>query len=186
VSVEEQAQLARTFVSGIVDCLGLAASTSVEVTEETIEVAVDGDSLGLLIGPHGATLGALQELTRTAVQTHSTEHSARIIVDVAGYRAKRAAALAQFAGSVAEQVLETGRPHSLEPMSAADRKLVHDTVNEIPGVRTSSEGVEGGRHVVVHPDPESAGHVEHQHAGDDAAEDLESDAGDAEDGDETE
>jgi spoIIIJ-associated protein len=152
VTVEEQAQLAQAFVGGVVERLGLAATTNVAVAEEsTIEVSVEGEGLGLLIGPHGVTLRALQELTRTATQRRSSEHGTRVVVDVAGYRAKRATALAQFARSIAQQVIETGMPHSLEPMSASDRKIVHDTVNEIDGVRTASEGEESARHVVIYP-----------------------------------
>lgn len=152
MSVEEQAQLAQSFVGGVVERLGLPAATNVAVVDETtIEVSVEGAGLGLLIGPHGTTLRALQELTRTAVQRRSGEHGTRVVVDVAGYRAKRTAALVQFAKSVAQQVLETGLPHSLEPMSAADRKTVHDTVNDIDGVRTASEGEESTRHVVIYP-----------------------------------
>lgn len=156
MSLEEQAQMAQAFVGGVVERLGLPAATNVAVVDEIVEVSVDGDGLGLLIGPHGATLRALQELTRTAVQRHSSEHGTRIVVDVAGYRAKRTAALVQFAQSVARQVIETGLPHSLEPMSASDRKVVHDTINEIDGVRTASEGEESARHVVIYPSDEAA------------------------------
>jgi spoIIIJ-associated protein len=157
VTVEEQAQLAQAFVGGVVERLGLAATTNVAIAEETtIEVSVEGEGLGLLIGPHGATLRALQELTRTATQRRSSEHGTRVVVDVAGYRAKRAAALAQFAHSIAQQVIDTGTPHSLEPMSASDRKIVHDTVNDIDGVRTASEGEESARHVVIYPVADAA------------------------------
>jgi spoIIIJ-associated protein len=149
--IEQQAELAERFVRGVVECFGLAdATTTVTVDESLVEVAVTGEGLGLLIGPHGSTLSALQELTRTVVQRRGTEHGTRIVVDVAGYRAKRAAALVQFTKSVAAEVLVSGRPHSLEPMSASDRKIVHDTVNEIEGVSTSSEGEEERRHVVIH------------------------------------
>jgi spoIIIJ-associated protein len=153
MSIEEQATLAHEFVAGLVERLDITASTSVATSEEldTIEVSIEGDGLGLLIGPHGATLGALQELTRTVVQRHTNEHSARVIVDVAGYRAKRAAALAQFAQRIADEVRASGTPHALEPMSASDRKIVHDTVNELDSVATSSEGEGDSRHVVIRP-----------------------------------
>jgi spoIIIJ-associated protein len=151
MSIDEQATLAHAFVAGLLERLGMTASTEVSTSEEleTIDVSVEGDGLGLLIGPHGATLGALQELTRTVVQRHTSEHSARVIVDVAGYRAKRAAALAQFARRIADEVLASGTPRALEPMSASDRKVVHDTVNELEGVATSSEGEGDDRHVVI-------------------------------------
>ncbi len=73
-------------------------------------------------------------------------------MDVAGYRERRREALARFATGIAESVLESGKPTALEPMSAADRKVVHDTVNAIDGVRTTSEGEDPRRRVVVHPE----------------------------------
>jgi spoIIIJ-associated protein len=157
--IEEQAELAERFVRGVVECFGLqGASTSVAVDDPLVEVAVSGEGLGLLIGPHGSTLSALQELTRTVVQRRGSDHGTRIVVDVSGYRAKRAAALADFARQIAAEVLESGTPHSLEPMSASDRKIVHDTVNDIEGVATSSEGEEDHRHVVIHISATAAGH----------------------------
>lgn len=187
--IEEQAELAERFVRGVVECFGLReATTTVVVDDPVVEVAVTGEGLGMLIGPHGTTLGALQELTRTVVQRRGTEHGTRIVVDVAGYRAKRAAALAQFTRQVAAEVLASGRPHSLEPMSPSDRKIVHDTVNEIEGVATSSEGEEDRRHVVVHlaagatasPAPaETAGEIPVEIDVDPAAEDGDADVDEA-------
>ena len=72
-------------------------------------------------------------------------------MDVAGYRAKRRAALAEFTRTLAEKVLETGRPQALEPMSASDRKVVHDTAAEIDGITTASEGEDPRRRVVLRP-----------------------------------
>ncbi len=148
--IEEQAEKARAFVAGLVESLGVQATTTVNVVDdEAIEIGVDGTGLGFLIGPRGATLAALQELTRTAVQRRSSEYGARIVVDVAGYRAKRAAALREFTRTIAEEVLASGVSHSLEPMSAADRKIVHDAVNEMAGVQTVSVGQDADRHVVI-------------------------------------
>ena len=73
----------------------------------------------------------------------------RLNVDVAGYQARRRAALEEFARTVAGRVLESGRDQALEPMPAADRKLVHDVVAEIDGVMTTSEGAEPRRRVVL-------------------------------------
>jgi spoIIIJ-associated protein len=195
--IEEQAELAERFVRGVVECFGVhGASTSVTVDDPLVEVAVTGDGLGILIGPHGTTLGALQELTRTVVQRRGTDHGSRIVVDVSGYRAKRAAALADFTRKIAAEVLESGRPHALEPMAAADRKIVHDTVNDIDGVATSSEGEEERRHVVIHlaeggaaaPAPAAAAPTESEAAepvADDELEDAD-EADDADDADEGE
>jgi spoIIIJ-associated protein len=150
MSLEEQGQAAQTFVEGLLKEMGLAAAVSLRMVDDTTaEVAVDGEGLGVLVGPRGATLGALQELTRTVVQKHTGGHSERILVDVAGYRARRAEALQRFTKQVAEELIASGGERALEPMSAADRKVVHDTVNEIDGVVTRSEGEEPRRYIVL-------------------------------------
>jgi len=152
LSLEEQGETARAFVAGLVDELGLDATVSTRMLDdETVEVAVDGSELGPLVGPGGATLAALQELARTFVQKRTGGQSSRILVDVAGYRAKRAAALQRFTRQIAEEVLASGSDRSLEPMSAADRKVVHDTVNDIEGLSTRSEGEDPRRYIVISP-----------------------------------
>lgn len=152
VPMAEQADVAREFLAGLVDAIGGAASVEVrEIDEQTIEVAVVGDGLGLLIGPGGATLAAVQDLTRTAVQRQTGGRNGRIMVDVGGYREKRRSALERFTREIATQVLDTGQRKVLEPMQAADRKVVHDTVNTIDGVATVSEGEEPRRRVVIQP-----------------------------------
>ena len=150
MSIETQAQQAEEFVRGVVERFGLDARTTSEIGEDTVRIDVSGENLGLLIGPRGATADALQELTRTAVQHRADEYGVRITVDVGGYRVRRAAALQQFAQRVAADVIESGEPQALDPMSAADRKVVHDAVNEIDGVRTTSEGEDPRRYVVIH------------------------------------
>lgn len=151
---EERAELARTFVAGVVERFGFTASvdTSLDEVDETLHVRVSGADLGLLIGPRGATLAALQELTRTAVQRRSATIGERIVVDVGGYWQRRREALERFARQVAEEVRTSGVRKALEPMSAADRKAVHDAVTGIEGVRTTSEGEEPRRRVVIVPD----------------------------------
>lgn len=152
MTVQEQGEAAQQFMEGLVSHLGLSASvTVIPVDEETVTVAVDGDGLGVLVGRAGATLQALQELTRTYVQKQTGGQSDRILVDVAGYRAKRTVALQRFATGIADEVLASGEARALEPMSAADRKVVHDTVNGIEGVTTRSEGEDQRRHVVIAP-----------------------------------
>jgi spoIIIJ-associated protein len=144
--------VARDFLAGLIRELGLHATVSVrEVDDDTAEVVVDGSELGILIGPGGATLAALQELARTYVQKETGGHSSRILVDVAGYRAKRAAALQRFTRQIAEEVLSSGSEQALEPMSASDRKVVHDTVNAIEGLATRSEGEDPRRFIVISP-----------------------------------
>ena len=162
LSLEEQGESARSFVEGLVAEMGIDAAVSARVLdEETVEVSVEGPELGILVGRGGATLAALQELARTVVQSRTAGPTDRILVDVAGYRAKRAEALRRFTRQVAEEVLSGGSERALEPMLAADRKVVHDTVAEIDGIETRSEGEEPRRFVVVAP----AGNVEDREGG---------------------
>lgn len=145
--------VAERFLEGLVDVFGRRGQVQRrEVDDETTEIALEGDDLGLLIGQRGQTLSAVQELTRTVVQRKAPGHSGRVVVDVAGYRRARRDALERFTLQVAEQVKSTGVARVLEPMPPADRKIVHDTVNTIDGVTTTSEGEEPRRHVVIVPE----------------------------------
>lgn len=152
-TVEEQAAIMRSFLEGLVDAFDLDATFAEErVDEDTIELKVEGDNLGLLIGPKGQTLQSVQELARTVVQRQATgTHHGRVRIDIGGYRQRRKEALERFAREVASSVAETGVAKALEPMHAADRKVVHDTVNELEGVATTSEGEEPRRRVVIVP-----------------------------------
>ena len=150
VTLEEQAELAEAFARGLVERFGLPATVSARAEgDDDVTVDIQGTDLGLLIGPRAATVDALQELVRTAVQRRIGGHGARIHVDVAGYRARRQEALAAFARQAAQRALESGRDQVFEPMSPVDRKIVHDIVNEIEGVSTVSEGEEPRRRVVI-------------------------------------
>jgi spoIIIJ-associated protein len=130
----------------------MKASVTAEADgDDDVKVEITGSDLGLLIGPRAATLDAIQELVRTALQRRIGGHGARVHVDVGGYRARRHEALAVFVREAAERALESGRDQVFEPMSPVDRKVVHDTVNEIEGVGTISEGEEPRRRVVIRP-----------------------------------
>lgn len=154
ITVEQQAEMVEEFLTGLLDAFGYDATvSSTTIDEETIEVAAEGTDLGLLVGPKGNTLQAIHDLSRTVVQRRASgNHEGRVRLDVAGYREKRRTALEGFTRKVADQVLETGQAQVLEPMSSADRKVVHDTANTIEGVRTTSEGDEPRRRVVLLPD----------------------------------
>jgi len=154
ITLDEQQPSAVGFLEGLVEAFGVDATVEAnEVDEEHLELAVTGADLGLLVGPRGRTLEAIQELTRTAVaQQHSGRLQGRLRVDVAGYRARRKEALERFALQQAERVKETGTKVALEPMSPPDRKIVHDVINDVDGVRTASEGEDRRRHVVILPD----------------------------------
>jgi len=152
VALDEQAAVAKHFLDGLIDEMDLDAEVVIDpIDEETVEINVDGGDLGLLIGPKGATLLAIQDLTRTVVQRKTSAMNGRIMVDVSGYRHKRKEALERFARQVADQVKTEGVRKVLEPMSAADRKIVHDAINDIDGVSTTSEGEEPQRRVVILP-----------------------------------
>ena len=153
VPVADQAQVAKEFVDGLLEIMGVdgASSTVVLLDEDTAELQISGTDLGLLIGPKGATLLALQDLARTVVQRRTGARTGRLLLDVAGYRQKRKEALERFTQKVAQEVVASGVATALEPMTSADRKIVHDTVNGIEGVATTSEGEEPRRHVVVRP-----------------------------------
>jgi spoIIIJ-associated protein len=156
-TVAEVSEAASDFVRGLVDAFGVDGRTSVaELDVDTIEVRVEGSDLGLLVGPKGATLGAVQDLTRTVTtRVEPGGRNVRIHVDVAGYRARRREALERFTRQVAESVKETGQATAMEPMNAADRKVVHDTANAIDGIGTTSEGEEPRRRVVLHAEDDA-------------------------------
>lgn len=152
VDIDTQAANVRSFLEGMLGAFDAEGEVTVSVLDEdTLEATVAGDDLGLLIGPKGQTLQAVQELTRAVLQKEGPG-GPRLRLDVGGYRERRREALSRFTHQVAEQVLSSGTATSLEPMGAADRKVVHDTVNEIDGVRTISEGEEPRRRVVIQPD----------------------------------
>jgi spoIIIJ-associated protein len=155
LTIDEQAQVVATFLTGLAEAFGTTgSSTTVErVDDDTVEVRIDGGELGLLIGPKGQTLQTVQELARTVVQRRGGgTQEGRIRIDIAGYRQRRREALERFTRQVAESVLATGTQKALEPMNAADRKVVHDTANGIDGVKTISQGEEPRRRVVLLPD----------------------------------
>jgi len=152
LTLEQQGEAAQQFLAGLVQEFGLDATVGfTEIDEDTVQVSAKGDDLGLLVGPRGATLAAVQDLTRTFVQRQSENRTDRILVDVGGYREKRNAALKRFAEGIVEEVKSSGSERALEPMSPADRKVIHDTVNEIDGVETRSDGLEPARYVVIAP-----------------------------------
>ncbi len=153
-SIEEQVRLAEEFLQGLLSELGSSATVSShELADGVVELVIDGENLGTLIGPRGATLLALQELTRTVLQHRVGSSECRVVVDVNGYRKRRQDALARFAQQVAAEVRESNTRRALEPMPPADRKVVHDAVNVVPGVTTTSEGEEPYRRVVLIPTP---------------------------------
>jgi spoIIIJ-associated protein len=151
VDAQQVGDEAQRFVQGLVDAFGLTGTASVHRDADDIEVKVDGTDLGLLVGPRGSTLQAVQELARVAAQRRLGDHETRLRVDVGGYRERRREALGRFAQQVAAQVVAEGTAKRLEPMSSSDRKIIHDVLAEYEGVETRSEGDDPQRCVVIAP-----------------------------------
>lgn len=149
--LDEEAELAADFIEGLLDQLDLPGDIEVEVHEEQALVSVQNVESGILIGRRGATLEALQELVRCAVQ-RQTERRAHVRVDVEGYRGRQVEKMRDKCRDAIAQVRESGEPFKLEPMDPYERKLMHDLVANAGGVTSSSEGNEPKRRVVIHPE----------------------------------
>jgi len=148
----EQEQAVVEFLDGIIDGFGLDATSKTHLEDERIIGSINGDDVGLLIGPKAGTLHALQELARTTVQRHASgRQTNRLSVDVGGYRERRKASLIEFTQRQIEAVNESGEALALEPMGSADRKIIHDAVAENEKVTSSSQGDEPRRYVIIHP-----------------------------------
>jgi spoIIIJ-associated protein len=147
---EEPAEWVRAVVARVTLTLGLGSAVDVEETGEEIRATVNGDDLGLLIGKHGATIDALQHIaTRAAFR--GREERKRVVVDAAGYRDRREAALRRSADRAVSDALSFGRPVELEPMRPAERKVVHLYLRDRTDIETHSEGDEPDRRLVVTP-----------------------------------
>lgn len=148
--LDDQADAAEDLLNGLLSILGLEGEAVAEIEDATIYVDVEGASLGLLIGRHGSTLEALQELVRAHVQ-HASNARATIRLDISGYRERQRAALERRALSVAATVRKTKTAMALEPMSSYERRVVHTALMDLEGVMTASEGEEPERKVVIRP-----------------------------------
>ena len=150
MDLQTQARSTEEFVQGLLDRMGLEARVASRIEEDRLTVEAQGLNLGLAIGQRGETVRAITELSRTLVQRSSDgQADGSLTVDIGGYRERRRTFLADFARTQAEAVLADGRPRALEPMGAADRKVVHDTIGEIDGLATLSEGSDADRRVVI-------------------------------------
>jgi spoIIIJ-associated protein len=145
-----QSEVAADYIEGLLDILDADGDIDELVSGGRPVVEVVGNKLQHLIGQRGATLEALQELTRLAIFKQTGEPS-RLLLDVGGYREHRRKELSAVARNAVEKVKQHGEPVRLEPMSAFERKCVHDVVNASEGVESESEGVEPHRRIVVRP-----------------------------------
>jgi spoIIIJ-associated protein len=147
-----ESEIAADYVEGLLDILDYDGDIDELVSAGRPMVEVVGGRLNALVGTRGATLEALQELARLAV-FRQTGSPSRLLLDVGGYRATRRKELGAIAKNAAEKVKEFGEAVRLEPMSAFERKCVHDVINALAGVESESEGVEPSRRIVVRPAP---------------------------------
>lgn len=141
--------VATTFLEGVLRSAALVGSVVATVENDDIDIQVDGEDLNVLVGQRGSTLMALQDLTRVVSQRRLGDHDTHLRVDIAKYRERRREALGRFAIKVANEVLAGGQPRALEAMNSADRKIVHDSLADMEGVATHSEGEDPHRRVVV-------------------------------------
>ena len=146
--IEEQAKVAAGFITGLLDAFGLEGTVETRIEEDVLYIDVEGPQTEALVGPKGSVMQSVHELTRTVVQ-RKTYGAPRMRIDIAGYRARRREALKIYTTKLAAQVVEEQDEAMLEPMNAADRKVIHDTVAEIDDVRSFSEGDEPRRAVVI-------------------------------------
>ena len=148
LSTEEQADVAREFLEGLVEAYGLEGTVSTTVEDDVIIADVSGDQTEAMVGIRGSVRSAIHELTRTVLQRYSQE-TARLRLDIAGYAERRRKALSIYAEQLIGQLQEEGGEIMLEPMSPADRKVIHDVAAAHEGVTSYSEGEPPRRYVVL-------------------------------------
>jgi spoIIIJ-associated protein len=148
--LEREGDIAADYLEGLLDIADLDGDIDIDVEGTRASVSIVGADLSKLVGPEGATLEALQELTRLAV-LRATGVRSRLMLDIGGHRARRRDELAELGRATAEQVRSSGEPVRLAPMTPFERKVVHDAVSAVDGVRSESEGEEPQRRIVVKP-----------------------------------
>lgn len=141
-------QLAEEFLNKILPLMSVRGKASAELKDEMLEVSVEGENMGVVIGKRGETLDALQYLTSIVVNNGSEDY-VRVSLDTENYRQKRTLALQKLANKVADKVVRNGRNMTLEPMNSFERRVIHSTLQENPNVVTASVGEEPQRRVVV-------------------------------------
>jgi len=149
----EEAHAAREFVQRAASAIGASVTAASSERDGVVTVTCTGADLGLFIGKHGQTIDAIQYLANAMVRTQGGEHA--VVVDAAGYRARRTATLETLAKRTAQRASATGHRVELDPMTPVERKIVHEALKDDPEVETMSEGSEPNRYVVVLPRLES-------------------------------
>jgi len=148
--VEADTERAGDFLEGLLDALDVDGDITTWVDESGGHIDLEGSDLDVLVGSNGETLDALQELTRIAVLRQS-KRRVRLLLDINGYRARHRDQLIAVVKATAERVIASREDHEFEPMTPAERKIVHDAVAAIDGVQTESLGEEPYRRVIIRP-----------------------------------
>ncbi len=148
ISIEEQARIATQFLEGLVDAFGLEGTVTTKIEDDVIVADVDGEQTEALVGVRGSVRSAIHELTRTVMQRYGHD-TARLRLDIAGYAERRRQALTIYADRLIDQLMVEGGEVMLEPMSPADRKVIHDAAAAREGVNSYSEGESPRRYVVL-------------------------------------
>jgi spoIIIJ-associated protein len=151
VDESELAEEVRDVLEHILTAIGVSARIEIVEDDETVTASLVGRELGLVIGKHGQTIDAIQYLANAIVWRGRGDDRKAVVVDAAGYRARREASLSTLAKRSAERAVSSGRSVELEPMTAVERKVVHVQLKDVPGVVTRSEGTEPNRFVVIDP-----------------------------------
>ena len=141
----------RDLLERITSGIGVRCRLEIEEDEDVLTASCSGSNLGLLIGKHGQTIDAIQYIVNAIVWRARPDDRKDVVVDAAGYRERRRAALESLAVRSAEEAMATHSPIELEPMTAVERKTVHLRLKEFDGVETGSEGTEPNRFVVISP-----------------------------------
>jgi spoIIIJ-associated protein len=147
----DEAAEVREVLDRIIAAIGVRARIEIQEGEELVTATFVGRELGLVIGKHGQTIDAIQYLANAIVWRGRSDERIPVVVDAAGYRARRQASLDSLATRSAGQAVSSGEPVELEPMTAVERKVVHVCLQDYPGVTTRSEGTEPNRFVVIDP-----------------------------------
>lgn len=147
--LEEEGDIAADYLEALLDIADLDGDIDIDVENDRASLAIVGGNLGHLVGQDGEVLDSIQELTRLAVQTATGDRS-RLMLDIEGFRANRRSELTALAKEKAKEVTSTGNPVTLEPMNAFERKIIHDTIQDL-GLTSESDGEDPRRFVVIYP-----------------------------------
>lgn len=146
--LNEQAPMVEDFLTGLLESFGLDGQVAVRIDEDVIVATIEGEQTEALVGPRGSVMESIHEITKTVLH-RQVDDTARVRIDIAGYAERRRQALSIYARQLIDQVMAEGGEIMLEPMSAADRKVIHDAVAVREGVESYSEGEPPRRYVVI-------------------------------------